>query len=151
MRKHEGGARRVEEVPDKGTGTMPLHFELVSPAKLLFSGEVASVQLPGTDGDMTILPGHAPVLSTLRPGVVVIEKDSGPAEKMYVRGGFAEVNAQGLTLLAETAIPLADLKPDVLAQQIKNAEEDVADAGDDEKKRKAAEALDHLKQLQAAM
>jgi F-type H+-transporting ATPase subunit epsilon len=130
---------------------MPLHFELVSPAKLLFSGDVASVQIPGTDGDMTILPGHAPVLSTLRPGVVTVEKESGAPEKTFVRGGFAEVNAQGLTLLAETAIPLSDLKPDVLAQQIKDAEEDLADAKDDEKRRKAAEALDHLRAIAAAV
>jgi F-type H+-transporting ATPase subunit epsilon len=130
---------------------MPLHFELVSPAKLLFSGDVASVQIPGTDGDMTILPGHAPVLSTLRPGVVTVEKESGAAEKTFVRGGFAEVNAQGLTLLAEVAIPLAELNAEALAQQIKNAEEDVADAKSDEAKRKANEALDHLRVLQAAV
>ncbi len=130
---------------------MALHFELVSPARLLFSGDVVSVQIPGTDGEMMILEGHAPVLSTLRPGVVVVDKGSGSPEKMYVRGGFAEVNGQGLTLLAETAIPLADLKPDVLTQQIKDAEEDVADAKDDEKKRKANEALDHLRALAAAV
>ncbi len=130
---------------------MALHFELVSPARLLFSGEVTSVQIPSTDGEMMILEGHAPVLSTLRPGVVVVQKDGGTTEKMFVRGGIAEVNAQGLTLLAETAVPLADLNADALTQQIKNAEEDVADAKDDEKKRKANEALDHLKALQSAI
>jgi F-type H+-transporting ATPase subunit epsilon len=130
---------------------MALHFELVSPARLLFSGDVTSVQIPGTEGEMTILAGHSPVLSTLKPGVVVVQKEGGAADKIFVRGGFAEVNAGGLTVLAETAIPLAELDRAALDQQIKNAEEDVADAKDDEKKRKANEALDHLRALQSAI
>jgi F-type H+-transporting ATPase subunit epsilon len=128
-----------------------LHFELVSPAKLLFSGDVTSVTLPGTEGDMGIFAGHAPVLSTLRPGVVVVTKDGGTTEKIFVRGGFAEVNPKGLTVLAETAIPMSELDASALAQQIKDAEEDVADAKDDETRRKAVENLDHLKNLQAAL
>ena len=92
-----------------------LHFELVSPARLLFSGEVTSVTLPGTEGDMGIFAGHAPVLSTLRPGVVVVTKEGGATDRIFVRGGFAEVNPQGLTLLAETAIPLAELDAGALA------------------------------------
>lgn len=128
-----------------------LHFELVSPSRLLFSGSVASVTIPGTEGDMGILPGHAPVLSTLRPGVVTITRDSAPAEKIFVRGGFAEVNPGGLTLLAETAIPLGELDAAALAQQVKNAEEDVADAKDDETRRRASENLEHLKALQGAL
>ena len=128
-----------------------LHFELVSPARLLFSGEVASVTLPGTEGDMGIFAGHAPVLSTLRPGVVVVTKEGGATDRIFVRGGFAEVNPQGLTLLAETAIPLAELDAGALAQQVKDAEEDLADAIDPESKRKAQENLDHLKGLQAAL
>ena len=130
---------------------MALHFELVSPARLLFSGEVASVQIPGSEGEMTILPMHAPVLSTLKPGVVTVTKDSGTAEKIFVRGGFAEVNASGLTVLAETAIALADLDTATLNQQIKNAEEDVADAKSDGARTKASETLDHLRSLAAAM
>ena len=130
---------------------MALHFELVSPARLLFSGDVASVQIPGTEGEMTILPMHAPVLSTLKPGVVTVTKDGGNTEKIFVRGGFAEVNASGLTLLAETAIPLADLDGAAIAAQIKNAEEDVADAKSDGARAKASETLDHLRSLAAAM
>jgi F-type H+-transporting ATPase subunit epsilon len=130
---------------------MALHFELVSPARLLFSGDVTSVTLPGTEGDMGIFAGHAPVLSTLRPGVVVVTKEGGATERIFVRGGFAEVNPQGLTLLAETAIPLAELDAAAIAIQIKDAEEDLADAKDDESKRKAQENLDHLKGLQAAL
>jgi F-type H+-transporting ATPase subunit epsilon len=129
---------------------MALHFELVSPARLLFSGDVTSVQIPGSEGEMTILSGHSPVLSTLKPGVVVVQKDSG-TEKIFVRGGFAEVNASGLTVLAETAIPLADLDVTAIAAQIKNAEEDVEDAKSDGARAKASETLDHLRSLAAAI
>lgn len=128
-----------------------LHFELVSPARLLFSGDVTSVTLPGTEGDMGIFAGHAPVLSTLRPGVVTITKEGGATDRIFVRGGFAEVNPQGLTLLAETAIPMADLDAAAISQQVKDAEEDVADAKDDETLRKAQENLDHLKAIQGAL
>jgi F-type H+-transporting ATPase subunit epsilon len=100
---------------------------------------------------MGIFAGHAPVLSTLRPGVVVVTKEGGATDRIFVRGGFAEVNPKGLTLLAETAIPLADLDTAALAQEVKNAEEDLADAKDDESVRKAQENLDHLKGLQAAL
>ena len=100
---------------------------------------------------MGIFAGHAPVLSTLRPGVVVVTKEGGATERIFVRGGFAEVNPQGLTLLAETAIPLAELDAAAIAIQVKDAEEDLADARDDESKRKAQENLDHLKGLQAAL
>jgi F-type H+-transporting ATPase subunit epsilon len=100
---------------------------------------------------MTILPSHAPLLATLKPGVVTVAKDGGATERIFVRGGFAEVNPQGLTVLAETAIPVADLDAAALNRQIKNAEEDAADAKDDEARRKAQEQVDHLKALQGAL
>ncbi len=130
---------------------MALHFELVSPARLLFSGDVEAVSIPGSEGDMMILPNHAPVLSTLKPGIVIVTKEGGNTDKIFVCGGFAEVNASGLTLLAETAIPLADLDTATLAQQIKNAEEDVADAKTDGARAKASETLDHLRSLHASL
>ncbi|MCB1380653.1 MAG: F0F1 ATP synthase subunit epsilon [Alphaproteobacteria bacterium] len=128
-----------------------LHFELVSPSRLLFSGDVDSVMIPGTEGEMTVLPAHAPLLSTLRPGVVTVGKPGGGSDRIFVRGGLAEVNPQGLTVLAEVAIPLAELNTEALAQQIKNAEEDLADAKDDEARRKAAENVEHLKALKSAI
>ena len=85
-----------------------LHFELVSPLKLLFSGDVESVVIPGSEGEMTILPLHAPVLTSLRHGVLVMTDAKGP-QKIFVRGGFAEVNPKGLTVLAERAIPEAEM------------------------------------------
>jgi F-type H+-transporting ATPase subunit epsilon len=128
-----------------------LHFELVSPARLLFSGDVESVSIPGTEGEMTILLAHAPLLSTLKPGVVTVTKPGGSADRIFVRGGMVEVNPQGLTVLAEVAIPMAELSADALARQIRNAEEDVADARTDEARRKATESLEHLKALKAAI
>jgi F-type H+-transporting ATPase subunit epsilon len=126
-------------------------FELVSPEDLLLSEDVQQVLVPGTEGNFTVLPGHAPLLSTMRPGVIDMVGENGDEERIYVRGGIAEVNPQGLTVLAEEAVPLAELSSDMLAQQVKNAEEDVADATDDEKRRRAQEALDHLRDLQTAL
>ena len=128
-----------------------LHFELVSPERLLLSEDVQEVSVPGTEGTFTVLPNHAPVLSTVKPGVVEVVRADGARVRIFVRGGFAEVNPRGLTLLAEMAIPLGELSPDLLAQQVRNAEEDVADAGDDEKRRRAQETLEHLKALQGAL
>jgi F-type H+-transporting ATPase subunit epsilon len=128
-----------------------LHFELVSPARLLFSGDVASVTIPGTEGEMGIFPGHAPILATLKPGVVTVYKDGGGTDRIFVRGGMVEVNPQGLTLLAEVAIPMTELNAEAIAKQIKDAEEDAADAKDEEVRRKATENLEHLKAIQASM
>ncbi|MEO1160116.1 MAG: F0F1 ATP synthase subunit epsilon [Pseudomonadota bacterium] len=128
-----------------------LKFELVSPERLLSSGEVQQVVVPGTEGEFTVLVNHAPVLSTLKPGVVTVTDESGNAERIFVRGGFAEVNPAGLTILAEEAVAVSDLSADDLAQKIQNAQEDVTDANDPEKKRRAQETLDHLTQLQSAL
>ena len=125
---------------------MALHFELVSPSKLLFSGDVDSVVLPGTEGEMTILPQHAPLLTSLKPGIVVVTDAKGP-QKIFVRGGFAEVNPQGLTVLAERAIPTTELDAATMAAQVKDAEGIVADAKDDESRRIAQENLEHLRAL----
>jgi F-type H+-transporting ATPase subunit epsilon len=130
---------------------MALHFELVSPAKLLFSGDVTSVTLPGSEGEMGIFAGHAPLLSTLRPGYVTIAKDGGTTEKIFVRGGFAEVNPQGLTVLAETAIASADLSASAMAEQVASAEAEYVDAKDDESKRKALENVEYLKGIAAGL
>ena len=128
-----------------------LKFELVSPERLLLSADVQQVVVPGTEGLFAVLPGHAPVLSTLQPGVVEITLAEGQVDRVFVRGGFAEVNPKGLTVLAEIAIPLSELNADVLALEVKNAEEDVADASDDETRRRAQESLDHLRELSASL
>ncbi|GGE17562.1 ATP synthase epsilon chain [Polymorphobacter glacialis] len=90
-----------------------LNFELVSPERLLSSGQVAMVVVPGSEGDFGVLPGHAPMMSTIRPGAISIyEADSNTlTRRIFVDGGFAEVNDKGLTILAESATPVTDLDP----------------------------------------
>ena len=127
-----------------------LHFDLVSPERLLLSAEVDQVDVPGSEGDFGVLAGHAPVMTTLKPGVLSVMGE-GRAEKYFVRGGFAEVTLQGLTVLAEEAMPLAELDPAALEQRIKDAEEDVADAKDDATRRRAQEQLDQLRELRTAL
>ncbi|QGM47542.1 F0F1 ATP synthase subunit epsilon [Methylocystis heyeri] len=126
------------------------HFELVSPEKLLFSGAVESVVAPGADGQFTVLKDHAPLMTTLRPGVVVIS-GAGKTEKLFVRGGFADVGASGFTILAETAVSVADLDVAALDADIKNAREDFADAKTDEAKIAANDKLTQLQELRAAV
>ncbi len=128
-----------------------LKFELVSPEKLLMSAEVEQVVVPGSEGDFGVFVNHAPVLSTMRPGIIDITEADGKKQRIFVRGGFAEVNPQGLTVLAEQAINMDDLDAAALAQEVANAEEDVADAKSDDKRQKAQETLDHLKQLQTSL
>ena len=82
-------------------------FDLVAPEKLLFSGQVDQVDVPGSEGDFGVLAGHAPLVTTVRPGVLVIYRDGGEL-RIVVNGGFAEVNSAGLTVLAEMAVPLED-------------------------------------------
>jgi F-type H+-transporting ATPase subunit epsilon len=128
-----------------------MNFELVSPERLLISAEVRQVTVPGTEGLFTVMPNHAPVLSSLRPGVVEVVMADGAEDRIFVRGGFAEVNNTGLTVLAEVAIPLAQLDSAALDKQVGDAEEDVADAQDDETRRRAQESLDHLRELRQAL
>ena len=129
-----------------------LQFELVAPERLLMSEEVEQVVVPGSEGYFTVLKGHAPFMSTLRPGVVdVTPAGGGAAERIFVRGGFADVNAEGLTILAEQAIPLAEIDAEMLAQEVRNAEEDVTDAKDGEARDAAELKLNQLKEVQTAL
>jgi F-type H+-transporting ATPase subunit epsilon len=126
------------------------HFELVSPDKLLFNGQAEEVLVPGSEGDFVVLRDHAPVMASLRPGIVDIGEVQGKHTRLFVRGGFADVSAAGLILLAETAIPVDELSAERLSGEIKNAEEDLADATD-EQKRLAQEKLDRLRELKDAL
>ena len=126
------------------------HFELVSPDKLQFNGPAESVLAPGSDGDFQVLRDHAPVMTSLRPGVVVVEEEGGKTSRFFVRGGFVDVNPTGCILLAETALPAEEVNAAHLDQEIKNAEEDLADASDDNKPR-AQEKLDRLRELKETM
>ena len=126
------------------------HFELVAPDKQIFIGVVEDVLVPGVEGDFVVLKDHAPVMTSLRPGVLDIGEAQGKHTKIFVRGGFADVGPAGLVVLAETAVPLEQLDGVHLDQEIKNAEEDLADATEDGK-RLAQEKLDRLRELKGAM
>ena len=120
-----------------------LHFELVSPAKLLKSADVDMVVVPGTEGDFGVLPAHAPVVSTLRTGVIEVHDGDEP-EKLLVVGGFAEVNAAVLTILAELATPLNEVDKAGYEEELKNLSEDLQDAKDDEVRARAQKARDKV-------
>jgi len=126
------------------------HFDLVSPEKVLFSGEVSQVDVPGSEGDFGVLAGHAPLVTTLRPGILVIYSERD-AQRIVVDGGFAEVGPSGLTVLANLAVPVDEFDVAEVAGVIKDTEEDVADETDGWKRDKLAHKLDRLKALQAAL
>ncbi|MCF6215356.1 MAG: F0F1 ATP synthase subunit epsilon [Emcibacter sp.] len=123
-----------------------LHFELVSPERLLMSTDVDMVVVPGVEGDFGVLINHAPVVSTLRTGILEVHNGDTP-ELLLVRGGFAEVNPEGLTVLAEEAMLLSDVDRPALEAELKNANEDVADAKDDVHLTEANKTRDRLVEI----
>ena len=128
----------------------PFQFELVSPERLLMSAPVEQVVVPGAEGYFTVLKGHAPFMSVLKPGVVDVTTGAG-TERIFVRGGFVDVSPSGLTILAEQAIPLSEVDETTLDQDVKDAEEDVADAKDPAARDTAQLKLHQLKEVQAAL
>ena len=127
-----------------------LHFEFVSPESVLFSGDVDQVDLPGIEGDLGVLPGHAPMVTLLRPGIITIIRE-GQREPVVVVGGFAEMGPGGLTVLADRAGAREDFDLVSLADDIRDTEEDVADCKDDAQRDKLVRRLDQLRALQAAL
>jgi F-type H+-transporting ATPase subunit epsilon len=125
-------------------------FELVSPEKLLFSGEVDAVVAPGIEGEFTVLKDHAPFMTTLKPGVIEIDVGS-KKEKLFVRGGFADVASSGFTVLADYAIPLGDLGASAIDADIEAAEAALKGAEGNETHRLAQEKRDQLRELKAAL
>ncbi len=120
-------------------------LELVSPERIVLAADDAEqVLLPGAEGDFTVLAGHSPVISLLRPGVLDIVLASGK-KRVFVKGGFVEVDPTHVTVLAETAVDAADLSPERLAAERKSAEADLAEARDDNARLMAQSALDSLK------
>lgn len=105
-----------------------IQFELVSPAKLLVSSLVEMVVVPGEEGDFGALPRHSPMIATVRPGVIDVYDAGKIGSRIFVAGGFAEVNEERVTVLAEEAIPLADLSLDLAQNRLKAAQEALADA-----------------------
>ena len=117
-------------------------FELVSPERLLLSQAVDMVVVPGGDGNFGVLRGHAPLLSTVRPGIIdVYETRAAVSARLFVAGGFAEVTPDRCTVLAEEAVPLAEIDRAAVERQIADLTEDLADATTDVERRRVEQAL----------
>lgn len=127
-----------------------INFELVSPERLLVSEQVDAITLPGSGGDMTILGNHAPVMTTLRPGVLSVTKTGGGTDEFVVFGGFADVTVDGCTVLAEDARPRGEMSREDFQSRIDNAQRDADEARegtDQERRTKADEFLGQLTTL----
>lgn len=122
------------------------HFDLVSPEKIAFSGEVEQVDLPGSEGDFGILAGHSPMVATLRPGIMTVTA-GGRQQKVVILGGLAEVSAGGLTVLADTAASVEELDKARLAAQIAEMEKTVASMSAGEALDREIARLDHFRTL----
>jgi F-type H+-transporting ATPase subunit epsilon len=126
------------------------HFELASPERLVFSGEVDQVDVPGSEGDFGVLAGHAPLVTMLRPGIMTVYA-GGQKQQIVVLGGFAETGPNGLTVLADTASSLEDLDRAVLAAQIEASEARLKELEQGSELDREIARLDHLKALNGHM
>lgn len=127
-----------------------LHFDLVSPERRLFQGEVDMVVVPGEEGDFGVLPGHAPVMSAIRSGAIAVH-DGNDVTRTFIHGGFAEVTPAGLTVLAEEAIDLTQVDRDQLAKDLTEAREDIGLARDDHERHAAEAKVAKLEALTEAL
>ena len=128
-----------------------IKFELVSPARLLVSSPVDMVVVPGAEGDFGALARHAPMITTVRPGVIVVHDGGKVSSSTFVAGGFAEVNEDRITVLAEEAIPVGDLTADSVAKRKKAAKEALDDAKSDREKSQAQRLLRIAEAMEEAM
>lgn len=128
-----------------------IQFELVSPAKLLVSAPVDMVVVPGTEGDFGALPRHAPLIATVRPGVIDVHDSGKIANRIFVAGGFAEVNEERVTVLAEEAIPVEELTAELVATRTQAARDALADAKTEQEKAVAEKLVAVASALEAAV
>ena len=125
---------------------MALHFELVSPEKLLFSGSVEQVDVPGLEGDFGVLEGHAPLVATLKPGILTVHVSDG-AQRIVVLGGFAEVSDKGLTVVADLAESVEDFDKSLLAKHIGEIEKKIEKTEEGSQLDRLITRLDHFKDV----
>ncbi|MBM3538710.1 MAG: F0F1 ATP synthase subunit epsilon [Alphaproteobacteria bacterium] len=121
-----------------------VQFELVSPERLLVSREVEMVVVPGSEGDFGVLPDHAPLISTVRPGVIEIHESGAVAEQIFVAGGFAEVTGERCTVLADEAIPVKEIDRGATQKQLDEAKGELAAASDDAARERLSARIDAL-------
>lgn len=126
-------------------------FELVSPEKLLISQPAEMVVVPGSEGDFGALPRHSPMITGVRPGVIDVYQNGKVDKRIFVAGGFAEVNETRITVLAEEAIPLTELTAELAQSRLTAAESELAAAVGDHSKREAARHVAIAKAMQAAL
>jgi len=131
--------------------TQSFKFELVSPERLLLSEEVEQVVIPGTEGEMTVMAGHAPTMTSIKPGVIRVVNASGGTEEFVVFGGFADITPDGCRLLAESATRVAELDRADLARRIQEVRAEVEGAKDHETRTRAEEFLGQLTRLEGAL
>jgi F-type H+-transporting ATPase subunit epsilon len=125
-----------------------INFDLVSPERLLLSQAVDMVTIPGSEGHMGVMAGHMALVSTLRAGMINMRND-GAETRFFIMGGFAEINASQVTVLAEDALPMSELDLAVLDQRIMDAQSDEIAAKTDAERLKAAQRVDDLKLVRA--
>lgn len=130
-----------------------LHFELVSPEKLLRTADVFMVVVPGSEGDFGVLEGHAPFMSTIRPGTIAVYPSGmgDSPERIFIDGGFAEVGANGLTILAESATPVGELNVEAAAQGLSEARELARTASGEAERLMAEKRIATFEAMQAAV
>ncbi|HZT18030.1 MAG TPA: F0F1 ATP synthase subunit epsilon [Dongiaceae bacterium] len=118
-----------------------LQFELVSPERLVLSRPVEMVVVPGVEGDFGVLPGHAPLIAEVRPGVIAVFEDGKAEDRIFVAGGFAEVTGERCTVLAEEALPVGEIERAAVDVALKDARDDLEDAKTDHDRLQAEAAI----------
>ncbi len=126
-------------------------FELITPERVLFSGEVRAVMLPATEGDMTVMPGHEATMVMLNPGVIAVTDTQGHGHRAFVRGGFVEITGSSVSVLAERALPPEELTRDRLDEEILRLETTREATGDDRARREADFAISRLEQVKTTL
>ena len=122
-------------------------FELVSPERILFSGDVVSVIVPSVEGEMTVLAGHAPLVATLKAGVVFVQTTESNGKEFFINGGLVEVNQASTTILAEQGRFIEDVDTAVLDAEILTAETRLAGSHNDDEKKRLHDTLVQLREF----
>jgi F-type H+-transporting ATPase subunit epsilon len=128
-----------------------IHFELIAPDRILFSGDARAVMLPATEGDMTVMPGHEPLMTMLNPGVIAVTDVQGHGHRAFVRSGFVEITGSAVTVLTEKALPPEELTRDRLDEEIVRLETMREVMRDDKARREADFAISRLAQVRATL
>ncbi len=122
-------------------------FELVSPERILFSGDVVSVIVPSIEGEITVLAGHAPLVATLKAGIVFVQTTDQNGKEFFVNGGLVEINAASTTILAEQGRFIEDVNAAVLDQEILTAETKLTGSHDEDEKKRLHDVLVQLREF----